>query len=144
MKNTLHLNGEHARARLLRFVQNVPLDRDLEFRWKKHQRDRSLEQNAMSHAIYAEVAEQLGDRTIAEVRAESKLHIGVPILRASDPEYCEMYDKAIKPLPYEDKLKAVLYWPVTSLMTVPQMQQYLDQMQMHWVDKGIFFGSEAA
>lgn len=142
MKNTTRLNTETARQRLLRFIENVPLERDLEVRWKRYQRDRSLEQNALSHAIYKEVADQLGDRTITEVRAESKLHIGVPILRASDPDYCALYDEGIKPMDYETKLKAMRYWPVTRLMTVDQMQQYLDEMQMHWVEQGVFFGTE--
>lgn len=141
--NTLRLNTEAARQKLLRFVQNVTLDRDLEFRWRKWHRDRTLEQNALSHVVYKIAGEQL-NMTPEEVRCEMKLRYGVPILRAADPDYCAAYDKAIKPHPYETKLEMMRFWPVTRLMTSPQMTEYVDTIQRELAMRGVFFDHERA
>ena len=49
--------------------------------------DRSHEQNALMWIWAGEVAAQLGDREAADVQAEWKLTIGIPILRADDPGF---------------------------------------------------------
>jgi len=134
-----HINSESARERFIRFVSSVPLDDDTVFTWRKYHRDRSLEQNALSHALYKQAAEQFGDRTPQDVRRECKLRYGVPILRGADPEYCAAYDKAIKPHSYEDKLQMMDYWPVTRLMTVDQMQYYLDTVMLALAGQGCYF-----
>lgn len=111
---------------------------DLREQWKVHKflrvttktgKDRSLDQNAISHAWYEQVALELREDTAAEVKRYCKLHHGVPILRAEDPEFREFYDKAIKGLTYEQKLKAMDFVPVTSEMKVKQLSQYLVEVR---------------
>lgn len=99
--------------------------------------DRSLEQNRMQFQWAREAAEQRGDMTPEEVRCEWKLHHGVPILRAENANFQEFYDAAIKPLSYEQKLKAMRIVGVTSEMTVRQMTQYLDIVQRECAERGI-------
>lgn len=102
---------------------------------------RSRSQNDGSHAWYAVIAKQLGDRTAQDVRAESKLHIGVPI-RKEDPEFAAKYDAMIKPLPYETKLALMVVpfeFPVTSGMTKEQMTRYLDEFFRYWAKQGVHF-----
>jgi hypothetical protein len=99
--------------------------------------DRSLEQNRLAFKWYGEMSEQLGDMSTAEYHAFCKLHYGVPILRAEDDEWRQVYDEAIKPLPYETKIKAIAIMPVTSHMTTKQMTQYLDAVYEAYTAKGV-------
>lgn len=100
-------------------------------------RDRSRDQNALQFLWAKEAAEQLGDRTTNDVRYRWKLEYGVPILREDSPDFREIYDKAIKPLPYELKLVAMAFIPVTSEMKVRQMVRYLDTVQRECLQQGI-------
>ena len=100
-------------------------------------RDRSLEQNRLQFLWAREAAEQRGDMTADEVRCEWKLIHGVPILREESAAFREIYDTAIKPLPYEKKLVAMRFIPVTSEMKVPQMVRYLDTIQRECAEQGI-------
>ena len=102
-------------------------------------RKRSLAQNRLGRQWCNEIAEQLGDRTAEEVRAECKLTHGVPILRAENDHFCEKYDKTVKPLPYETKLAIMaepLDMPVTRLMTTKQKTAYLDAIHRHYTEQG--------
>ena len=93
------------------------------------EKDRSRSQNAISHAWYAQIARELSEDTEYGVKCECKLRYGVPILRADDEQFRELYDAVIKPLPYEKKLKAIGLIPVTSQMTVGQLSRYLECMR---------------
>lgn len=98
---------------------------------------RSLDQNALSHAWYNEIAIQTAN-TPENVKCECKLRFGVPILRAEDPDFREMYDAAIRQrLTYEQKLVAMRYLPVTSNMTKPQLSRYLEHIQMSYAEQGV-------
>lgn len=100
-------------------------------------RDRSRDQNALQFLWAKEAAEQLGDRTTEEVRYEWKLRYGVPIMREDSADFREIYDKAIKPLPYELKVSSMAFIPVTSEMKVRQMVRYLDTVQRECLEQGI-------
>ena len=98
---------------------------------------RSLDQNAISHAWYNEIAVQMAD-TPENVKCECKLRFGVPILRAEDPDFRGMYDLAIKNhLSYEQKLVAMRFIPVTSNMSKPQLSRYLEHIQMSYAQQGV-------
>lgn len=99
--------------------------------------DRSLDQNALSHAWYNEIAIQMAD-TPENIKAECKLRFGVPILRAEDPDFREVYDNSIlRNLTYEQKLKAMLFIPVTSSMTKAQLSRYLEHIQQSYAQQGV-------
>ena len=103
-------------------------------------RDRTGQQNRLQRLWCAEVAEQLGDQTPEEVRGFCKLTMGVPILRAEDEEFCEAYDKVVKPLPYEAKLACMMEpidFPVTRRMKVSQHVRFLDEMHRYWTERGL-------
>lgn len=93
------------------------------------EKDRTASQNSISHVWYAQIAAELREDTEYGVKCECKLRYGVPILRADDEDFRQLYDIAIKPLPYEKKLKAIGLIPVTSIMTVGQLTRYLDCMR---------------
>ena len=82
------------------------------------------------------MAAQCGDRTINEIREDWKLRHGVPILRRDDEGFRDTYDRVLKPLPFEEKLKFMRIFSVSSLMTVKQMQEYLDSIQRESLQQG--------
>lgn len=121
-------------ADFARLLGNLKLPVTVEWRQGK---DRSLDQNKLQFLWANEAAQQLGDRTPAEVQAEWKLIYGVPILREDSEAFRELYDTALKPLPYHLKLKAMPMVKVTSEMTVRQMVRYLDTVQRECLQNGI-------
>lgn len=98
-------------------------------------KDRSLDQNSISHCFYEQLARELKEDDALGWKCFSKLHFGVPILRTEDAEFREFYDASIKGMSYEKKLVAMKYLPVTSLMTKPQLSKYLEAMQAHFADQ---------
>lgn len=101
-------------------------------------RDRSAEQNRLSQKWYAEIAEQTGEDR-EEVRARCKLEIGVPIMREASDKFKATYDRLIRPLDYDDKLAIIrdTDMPVTRLMNVTQMTEYMDSVFQRHSEFGI-------
>ncbi len=98
--------------------------------------DRWLDYNALSHVWYEQVANELREDDELGVKSFCKLHFGVPILRAEDADFREFYDAAMKhALSYEQKIKAMNFVPVTSLMTQAQFDKYAHAMQDHYRGK---------
>ena len=112
------------------------LERPYTVEWRKGA-DRSLQANALMWKWAGEYAAQLGDRQAKDVQHEWKLRIGVPILRSENDGFRAFYDKTLKPLTYPEKLDAMEYVPVTSIMTVPQMRALMDAVQREAAENGI-------
>lgn len=120
---------------------------DLRDLWNQHKylrvsvkagKDRSLDQNAISHAWYEQLARELREYDALGWKCECKLLHGVPILRAEDAEFRNFYDRAIKSsLSYEEKLAAMRFVPVTSVMTKVQLSKYLEAMRDHFLKRGV-------
>lgn len=103
-------------------------------------RGRGLTQNALAWKWAGEIAAYRGDVTANEVHAMNKLHHGVPIRRETDPDFAEVYDSRIKPLPYEAKLALMappIDLPVTRDMRVSEMTRFLDAVRLHWQAEGV-------
>ena len=93
---------------------------------------RSLDQNSLQHDWFCDLARRYPQDDAKGWKRYCKLHFGVPILRAEDEQFREFYDRHIKSFTYEDKLQAMDYLPVSSLMTTKQMSQYLERIQQEW------------
>jgi hypothetical protein len=100
-------------------------------------KDRSLPQNAITHAWYKQLARELREESALGWKCYCKLHHGVPILRAEDEEFRDAYDQVIKGLRYEQKLVAMRSWPVTSLMNKEQLSKYAEAMQADFRARGV-------
>ncbi|MHA7852229.1 hypothetical protein [Roseovarius sp.] len=100
---------------------------------------RTAAQNRLAQQWFTDISRQLGDQTHEDIRAECKLRIGVPILRAENEAFRLSYDRIMKHLPYEEKLAAIKAFdlPVTRLMSAKQMTDFMDEMQREWIPKGI-------
>lgn len=99
--------------------------------------DRSLPQNNITHAWYAQIARELREDSELGWKCYCKLHHGVPILRTEDEEFRESYDAVIRPLSYEKKLIAMKCWPVTSIMSKEQLSKYAEAVQADFRAKGV-------
>lgn len=98
---------------------------------------RSIDQNAISHAWYEQIARELREDDTLGWKGYCKLHHGVPILRAEDEQFREAYDATIKAMTYEQKLLAMRMLPVTSLMTKTQLSKYLESMKADFDRRGV-------
>jgi len=100
---------------------------------------RSDAQNRLSQAWYTDIATQLGDMTHEDVRATCKLQFGMPILCRDNAAFNDTYQRTLAPLSYEQRIEAIRVFdiPVTRLMLVKQMTEYLDNMQRYWSQQGV-------
>ena len=101
---------------------------------------RSIEQNRLQRKWVAEIAEQIPGESAEYWRGYCKLRFGVPIMRRDSEAFRERYDKIIKPLPYEDKIAAMmepLDLPVTRIMKTKQKTEYLDEVFRHFTEQGV-------
>jgi len=94
---------------------------------KKIMRSKAI--NNLSHRWYSDVARQSGEYTPEEVKALAKYRWGVPIMRQHDKfnEHWLRLEKVC--LTYEEKMIAMNYLPVTSLMSNSEMSQYLSDFK---------------
>jgi len=103
---------------------------------EEKRRDR---QNRFAFEAYKQIAQILADRSVDDVRAECKLHCGVPMLRVENDAFREKYDQHVRGLPYETKLAIMVEpfdFPVTRLMSVKQMARYITAMLAHFDAQG--------
>lgn len=100
-------------------------------------RGRSVEQNAVMHGWFGQVARELREDDERGVKRFVKLHYGVPILRAEDEDFRAAYDTVVKPLAYEQKLIAMDILPVTSVMTTIQLDKCMTDIQDHYAKRGV-------
>jgi hypothetical protein len=98
---------------------------------------RSLDQNALSFAWYEQLGRELRDDNVSGWRCYCKLYHAVPIMRAEDEQFRAFYDTSIKLLTYEQKMKAMEFVPVTSLMSKKQLSAYLEAVQADFMQKGV-------
>jgi len=127
--STTYVNSEQTLSKLIG---------DLRELWREHKylrisikagKDRSLSQNALEHTWFAQIANELREQTTAQVKAECKLVYGVPILRAENEEFRIFSNMALRHLTYEQRLEAMNFVPISSIMTVDQLSQFLNAIQ---------------
>ena len=98
---------------------------------------RTLPQNSISHAWYQEMAKHLREDDARGWKRYCKLHHGVAILRAEDDQFRYFYDNSVKKMSYEQKLMAMDFLPVTSLMNTEQLSKYLESVQEDFRGRGL-------
>lgn len=89
---------------------------------------RSLDQNALVHVWYKDIADHR-DVDVITVRRECKLNYGTQILRADDESLNWVYSKTIDRIRYEKKLIIMDGFQITSIMSTAQLQKYLNAME---------------
>ena len=130
---TRTVRNESEKQHLSRYI--IGQDGVLTVTVKPGEESRTIKQNRLAFQWYKDAASQ-GDQTAEQYRCECKLRLGVPILRRDSDEFMEKYDSTLKPLTYEQKLICMEFFPVTSLMKVKQMTEYLEAVQQHFINQG--------
>ena len=128
----------HSKFKCIEEIKNLDEDAQWLVEIKKH--NRSEMQNRTVFMWYREIAKAKGDETPTDVRAYCKLHYGVPILREDNDDFREDYDQIVRPLSYENKLKIMvepLDLPVTRIMSVDQMQRYMEEVEKYGYSFGV-------
>ncbi|MGA0841020.1 MAG: hypothetical protein ACO3P1_14120 [Pseudomonadales bacterium] len=122
------VRDEHQRQVLLNDITDKPLPFRVDVR---DGHDRSLEQNRLLWRWLTIIGKHQG-QTSEEMHREVKLRIGVPILRRDSEAFCETYDRLIRPMSYEEKIAAMDLIDVTSILTVRQMTELLDEVSRQY------------
>ena len=101
---------------------------------------RSNMQNRLAQRWFADIARQVGDMTHSEVRADCKVTFGVPIMAEENDAFRQTWAETFGALNYQAMRKAVevLEPPVTRLMNVKQMSEFMDAIQRHYGGAGMF------
>lgn len=99
---------------------------------------RTDRQNRTIHLWFKQIAQQRGDMTEAEVKAECNLTYGKPILARDDDEWASAFGYIFDSLSHLAKLKALRVFdiPITRRMNVKQLSEYIDQMQKDYREAG--------
>lgn len=101
---------------------------------------RTTAMNRTIHLWFKEIAQQCGDQSEADVKADCNLTYGVPIKRRDDEEWAAAFGYLFDALNKPSKIKAlrILDVPVTRDMTVKQLSEYMDQMSRDYREAGVF------
>ena len=104
---------------------------------KPLKKDRRLIQNRLMWHWYKELSKQIDchGMTKDDLVKQNKLNLGVPIL-LNDADFAEMWEST-KYLSYQQKINIMEFMPVTSIMKISQMTEYLTDFKMYWNQKGV-------
>ena len=107
------------------------------FIWARVGDSRSSQQNALSFALYGQIAAQVEDQTVEEIRRQCKLDYGVPILLQDDTDFHDIWYQSIGLLNYEQRLVAMKWTQVTSKFNKRQFSEYVDRLITDFSKQGI-------
>ncbi len=123
---------EQDAGRLAEWVEGLPIPFTLTYREGKV---RSLSQNALLHKWFGEIAKQTHS-TADQVKRECKFYQGCPILMADDPQFVAFLSN-LKNLTVEQKIAAMDYISVTSVMNTKQLSAMCDAVEAKYLPQGI-------
>jgi len=92
---------------------------------------RTLKQNNWIYQAYKMLAIQ-GDQTELEYKAYCKYALGLPILMDLFPDEADYTRDMLQSISYENRLKFILNYPVTSRFTLKPCAQYIDEITNHY------------
>jgi hypothetical protein len=96
---------------------------------------RSVDQNFVMHGWFKKISTEEVEYTPMQVKCLCKYHLFLPILRADDEYINQACIKVIDPLSYENRIKAMEFFPVTSLMKTKQIKLGMEHMQDHYAGR---------
>jgi hypothetical protein len=132
------ITGDNVSGKMLAYVDQMRMSgRVPEIEVLEYDPHRSLDQNALINSLYPEIARQKSDETALDVRRRLKLTRGVPILRAENEAFRRFYNSGLLALTYEQKIEAMDFVPVTSIMTKKQGTQFIENVLAECSEQGI-------
>jgi len=120
----------------LSLVKSIKAVKDAydEFKWAQltiNAGTRTLKQNSWINKAYEMLSIQ-GDQTFLQYRCESKYLLGLPILMEAYPDEAVVLRPMLESIFYEDRLRFMLHYPVTSRFNLKQGKQYIEEMIAHY------------
>ena len=99
---------------------------------------RSLDQNALVHKWFGEIAKQRGDISAKDVKGLCHVTYGVPI-RMRDPVWSRVWHKMFAPLTWEQQcfLFSQGILSMTRDMTTTELREYMDAMSADYRAQGV-------
>lgn len=97
---------------------------------------RSDAQNRTIHMWFHQLSGEFGDE-IGEVKGFCKAKFGLPIMKRDCPAWVEKYSPMYGPLDYQTKIALFEILPMTRLMKVAQLSEFMDAMQRYYSQMGI-------
>jgi hypothetical protein len=92
-------------------------------------------QNDCSHKWYRDVEKKEEEYSASMIKCLCKFHFGLNILRGDDADYNSKCVKFIDPLPYEYKIEAMEFFPVTSFFNTKQFGDYLKAIRHNYAGR---------
>jgi len=100
---------------------------------------RTIQQNALLHKWYGQIAQHRGDVSAMEVKGECHVAYGVPI-RMRDPVWATVWNKMFHDLTYRQQCflfeRGIL--AMTREMGVKELTEYMDAMSRDYRADGVF------
>ncbi len=105
---------------------------------RERKETRRLIQNRLMWHWYEELQNQdsIHGMELQELINYNKFTFGLKILIKANPEFAEKI-KQFSTLEYENKVALMEFMPITSLMKVGEMAEYLTAFKLHWNKQGV-------
>lgn len=99
---------------------------------------RSLNQNALLHKWYEQVARHQGDMTAADVKGICHREYGLPI-RLRNNQFAWVWERSGAKMTYEQQCKFLAsgVLNISSGMSTAELKEYLDTMQQAFLKQGV-------
>ncbi|OEU65359.1 MAG: hypothetical protein BA863_01785 [Desulfovibrio sp. S3730MH75] len=143
----LIVNGQQVKDRALHIVGNLDIDDPCEIVIGKHKKNRSADQNSLLWSWYTIIGAALGESKDA-VHERSKEKFLVPIYTRDEPDFTEMIASVRDVYRAGMKDEATLLFrnivkmTSTTTATVPQMTEYLQEIEAEANGFGIYLPHE--
>ncbi len=124
MEKEIIIRSDMQMARAIEIIRTMPFDPVHIVSIGEHDKDRTNAQNRLSFMHYSQIAKQMAE-TPDETRARCKLDYGVPLLIAKKKDFARKWLNVTKRLNRVELLDAAFICPVTSLMGVKMMTEYI-------------------
>lgn len=131
LRYPVRIVNDHQRDELAKSIRSIEtsLNKPILVTITDAHEKRSHAINRLAHMWYADCAEQGREYTPEQIKCLAKLKWGVPIMR-KHKKFNTTWMKLVHAFPgYEEKVAFMEYLPVTSLMTNPEMSEFMNNFQ---------------
>ena len=128
---------------VVRFIHELPLDKEWDITVEPHKKDRSVQQNALFWKWMTVIGGEVG-MTKQEMRDEYVGQFLVPIFTRDDPEYAELWEAVRDVWRGGDKdgamllRKNIVRLTSTTHASVKQMSEMMEDIERDAISKGIY------
>lgn len=131
---------QDAGAEVMRLIESGPVEIIVQpFDESATDKRRTIAQNRLIYKLYYRIGKTLYGGDELHARRECKLRIGCKILYRDREEFAELFDKIIRHLDHETRLKAMDLIEVSSIMKVKQGTEYIKSIIQQYSEKGCYF-----